>query len=123
MRRDWVRYLYIAAGSLSLVIGVAGVFLPLLPGTPFILLSAWCFERGSERFHFWIVNHRWFGPAIRDWRLRGAISVRHKALASAMMLFGAVLLLSKPTIPMMGKAAYSLVLACVLAFIWSRKSK
>lgn len=70
-----------AFGCVSLVLGVVGIFVPLLPTTPFILLSGWCFLRSSERFHSWLVSHERFGPMLIAWRDHGAIPVGAKKLA------------------------------------------
>ena len=58
---------YTIMGIISLAVGVIGIFLPVLPTTPLVLLSAWCFYRGSERFHDWITNHPYFGPIIEEY--------------------------------------------------------
>jgi len=63
-----VRYLLLSAGWTSIVLGVAGIFLPILPTTPFILLAAWCFARSSKRFHDWLLNHRRLGPIVHAWQ-------------------------------------------------------
>lgn len=73
---------------MSLALGIAGVFLPLLPTTPFVLLAAFCFSRGSERVERWLVEHPRFGPMVRDWRARHAVPRRAKQLATVMMLVG-----------------------------------
>ena len=70
-----------AAGALALVLAIVGIALPLLPTTPFLLLSAFCFARGSERLHDWLVTHPRLGPPIRAWREHRAISTRAKQLA------------------------------------------
>ena len=58
---------YIVIGTLSLVFGLIGVILPVLPTTPFILFSAWCYYRGSERLHNWLINHPYLGPIIEEY--------------------------------------------------------
>lgn len=81
----WVRGLWLAAGVLGLATGVVGVFLPLLPTTPFVLLAAWCFSRGSARWEHWILHHPRWGPMVRDWRANRAVPLRAKQLATVMM--------------------------------------
>ncbi len=71
------------AGIIALGFGIVGIALPLLPTTPFLILAAFCFSRGSDRLHTWLLAHPRFGPAIVDWQEQGAISVRAKALAMA----------------------------------------
>jgi uncharacterized membrane protein YbaN (DUF454 family) len=80
-----VRAAWLAAGFVSLGIGMAGVVMPVLPTTPFILLAAACFARSSDRFHDWLLNHRTFGPLVREWRQYRSIPHRTKLLAIAMM--------------------------------------
>ncbi|NYH97703.1 YbaN family protein [Cupriavidus plantarum] len=80
-----VRALWVALGVISLVLGVIGIFLPLLPTTPFVLLAAACFARGSRRFHTWLVTHPRFGPTILDWQTHRAIPWRAKVFALSTM--------------------------------------
>ncbi|MFP5509999.1 MAG: YbaN family protein [Alphaproteobacteria bacterium] len=72
-------------GALALGIGALGLVLPLLPTTPFVILAALAFSKGSPRFARALHGHRVFGPIIAEWRARGAIAPRYKALALAMM--------------------------------------
>ena len=84
----WQRATWTAAGATSLVVGVLGIFLPLLPTTPFVLLAAFCFSRGSERFENWLLTHPRFGPMVADWRARRAVPRRAKQLAWGTMAVG-----------------------------------
>ncbi len=77
--------LWTTAGLLSLGIGILGIFLPLLPTTPLVLLAAFCFAKGSPRLHAWLLNHPRFGQSIRDWQDRGSVPPRAKRLALAAM--------------------------------------
>lgn len=77
-----VRLLYIIIGTLSLIIGLVGIALPVLPTTPFLLLTAACYYRGSERLHSWLVQSKLFGPTIRDFEEKKGMkkSTKNKAL-------------------------------------------
>lgn len=63
-----LRPVLMAAGTVSLGLGIIGIFVPILPTTPFLLLSAACYARSSERFLHWLLNNRWFGGYIRNYR-------------------------------------------------------
>jgi uncharacterized membrane protein YbaN (DUF454 family) len=80
-----MKLIFLIFGFLSLGLGVIGIFLPVLPTTPFILLSAYLFGRSSERFHRYLRNHRVFGPTIRDFNERKVLSRRTKVYALSMM--------------------------------------
>jgi uncharacterized membrane protein YbaN (DUF454 family) len=88
VRPRWQRALWLLAGASSLLTGIVGIFLPLLPTTPFVLLAAFCFSRGSQRCEDWLLQHPRFGPMVRDWRAHRAIPLRAKQLATAMMSVG-----------------------------------
>ena len=75
------RHLWTALGALALGLGVIGIVAPLLPTTPFLILAAFLFSRGSHRLHTWLVNHRHFGRSIRNWREHRAISTQGKLSA------------------------------------------
>lgn len=68
-------------GWLAVVVGVIGLFLPLVPTVPLLLLAAACFARSSERFHSWLVEHRHLGPLIRDYLQGAGIPLRAKVAA------------------------------------------
>ena len=75
------RTFFLLLGLLSLALGAVGAFVPLLPTVPFVILAAFCFTRSSPRLERWLVDHARFGPHIRAWRSRGAISPAGKRAA------------------------------------------
>jgi uncharacterized membrane protein YbaN (DUF454 family) len=66
--------------------GIAGIVLPLVPTTPFLLVAAYAFAQSSPTLHDWLVTHPQFGPVIADWRTHGAIDRRTKVLAVIVMV-------------------------------------
>jgi len=114
-----MRIFLIAAGLLSLALGAIGIFLPLLPTVPFLLLSALCFANASERLHGWLLSHRLFGPPIQSWNERGVISRRAKWLASlsivASLVLALVLGFGAPVL-----AIQAIALFGVTVFVWTR---
>jgi uncharacterized membrane protein YbaN (DUF454 family) len=80
-----VRALLWVAGSAALVLGLIGVVLPGLPTTPFILLAAACYAKASPRLHAWLLNHRWFGPMLRDWERERSLTRRNKTVSIVSM--------------------------------------
>ena len=80
-----VRHAFLAAGFVFLGLAGLGLVLPVLPATPFVLLAAACFARASARFYNWVLNHRVFGPTVREWRRHRSIPYRVKLWAIALM--------------------------------------
>ena len=78
-------YLWLIAGWISLGLAVLGAILPGLPTTPFVLLAAACFAKGSPRWHAWLLANRWLGPMVRDWEANHSLPLKVKCLASVMM--------------------------------------
>lgn len=111
-----------ALGWISVVLGAIGVFLPLLPTTPFLLLAAWCFLRSSPRMHAWIYGHRRFGPILRDWDERGAIRPSVKAVALSMIAFSLAIIWLQVELAWL-RYAMSALLAGVSFFIITRPSR
>ncbi|WP_238121897.1 MULTISPECIES: YbaN family protein [unclassified Xanthobacter] len=90
LRAAFYRQALFAAGVVFLVIGAIGMVVPMLPGTVFLILAAWCFTRSSPRFEAWLLNHRYLGPSVARWRETGAIPPVAKlfALSSFVGTFG-----------------------------------
>ena len=80
-RNPLARFAWMSLGFASLGLGILGIFLPLLPTTPFLILAAFAFSRSSQRLHDWLTRHPRLGPPIEAWRRHGAISRTGKRLA------------------------------------------
>lgn len=79
------RTIYIILGSLCVVFGVVGVFVPVLPTTPFLLLAAWFFTHSSDRFYQWLITNRWFGSYIRNYREGRGIPLGQKVISISLL--------------------------------------
>lgn len=86
----YIRPLYWTAGFIAFILGIAGIFLPGLPTTPFILLAAYCWARSSERLYARLLRDPRFGPLLADWQEYRAVPRRAKWLAAGMMLLSAL---------------------------------
>ena len=113
------RALLVTIGVVLLGLGGLGIFLPLLPTTPFILVSAFAFAKSSERLHQWLLTHDVFGPLIDNWQRHGAIGRRTKVVSLLSMVAILVIsaLLSAPTHVIVIQAV---VLSCSAIFILTR---
>jgi hypothetical protein len=113
---------YFSLGWFFFALGALGVLLPVLPTTPFMILALWAFSKSSERFHRWLYNHKFFGPPLQLWDRYRVIPMVAKvfsvtvmlvsflyllmftdtnvwvlAAVAALMLYGAIYILSKPS--------------------------
>ncbi|MDP2965825.1 MAG: YbaN family protein [Pelolinea sp.] len=90
MKKPLKKYLWVSLGVLSLGLGIIGIFIPLLPTTPFLLLAASFFLKGSETLYRWLLNHKLLGTYIRNYREHKAIPLTTKILA-VVTLWAAIL--------------------------------
>lgn len=112
------RSVLLVIGLISLVLGVAGVFLPLLPTVPFVLLAAFCFARSSERLHRWLMTHPWFADALNNWEQKKAI--RRGLKRKAMVLSSLSFAISIAVVPLLWvKLVLFSLLVALLAFLHS----
>lgn len=112
----------IALGLISLALGLIGMFLPLLPTTPFVLLAAYFFSKGSPKLHHWVISRPYFGPMILEWERHGIISIKAKILATTMIILLFGLTLKFVNVSMEIKTLVTFIGLCVLLFILSRPS-
>lgn len=116
---QWAQWLLRGLALLSLALGFLGIFLPLLPTTPFILLAAWAAARSSPRLLAWLEQHRLFGQMLRDWRRGGVVSRKAKWGATSVMSASAVFLLL--TVSKLWAAGCAIAcMATVLVWLWRR---
>ncbi|WP_269792339.1 YbaN family protein [Stenotrophomonas sp. Iso1] len=114
MRWAWWLLAYVSLG-----VGIVGIFVPGLPTTVFVLISAWAASRGSKRLHHWLVTHPRFGPAISDWQAHGAVSRKGKWMASLTMLVCALITLWCVPLAWVKWTSIS-IMACVCLWLWLR---
>ena len=114
-----VRWLFLLLAVASLGLGIVGVFLPVLPTVPFVLLAAWAAARSSPRLLHWLESHPHFGRHIADWRHGGVVRRKAKWLATLLMAISAasMLLWLGPRWHVLAAVG---VLALVLAWLWRR---
>ena len=79
------KWFLITVGIISVGLGLLGVFIPVLPTTPFLLLAAGCFMRSSQRLYDWLIHHKWFGEYIRNYREYRAIPLRAKVVTLVLL--------------------------------------
>lgn len=112
-----MRLFFNIAGAAALLLGILGIFLPLLPTTPFLLLASACFARGSTRLHGWLLSHRVFGEYLRNFEAGRGIPLKAKVVATIMLwasLLGALGKLEHPAL----QGLLLLTGVCVSTYLW-----
>jgi len=122
IRRTW-QWLMIALGWLALLVGLIGIFVPLLPTTPLVLLAAFFFSKGSKRLHRWLLEHRRFGRYVRDWEREQVIPPVGKYASTLFMVPSVGFVVLTRELPVVLSGAMLVTVVAVLWFIWSRPSR
>lgn len=115
------RAAFVGLGVASLLLGVAGALLPLLPTVPFLVLAVWCFARSSPRLERWVLDHPRLGPPVHRWREHGVVSLRAKLLATVWLAASSAFAwhAGGDRLGVIATAACALV----LLFLWTRPSR
>lgn len=107
---------------LSLALGFVGLFLPVMPTVPFVLLAAWAASHGWPALERWLLAHPVLGPHVHRWREHGAVPRRAKWIASATMAISATLLVFSQ-LAVAVKIAVPLCMAIVAIWLWRRPER
>ena len=75
----------VASGTFFLLLGIIGIVLPLLPTTPFLLLAATCYARGSKKFYNWLINNKWLGEYIKNYQLGRGVPLTVKIISITLL--------------------------------------
>ena len=114
-----LRIVLIVCGFLSLLVGLIGAVLPVLPTAPFVLLAAACFAKSSRRFYQWLAYNPYFGHYVRDFREHRRIPLKAKILATVMIVVSVTISIVF-LIPVFAvKIGVAVVVLAVMAWIWS----
>lgn len=116
--RRW-RPLYVALGYVCVALAMAGVALPVLPTTPFLLVALWAYFRSHPEKAQALLDHPRFGPPLRDWREQGAIPTRAKIMAVSVMALSWLLVFFTATRPWV-PVVVGLILCCTATFVATR---
>lgn len=117
------RWAMLGFGWFAVGLAVLGVFLPLLPTTPFLLVAAWAFGRSSERLRLWLYESRLFGPLLQNWQKHGAIPIWAKVMAVTAMAAAFYGLSQRETIPDWALALTGVILLTLAVWITTRPSE
>jgi hypothetical protein len=117
-----MRPLLFVLGWLLFGVGFIGVFVPVLPTTPLMLLALWCFSRSSDRFHDWLYTHKHFGPPLQLWHKHRVIPLAAKLVALVFMGGSLVYVFVFLTTPTWAKTLMSVSMAFGLWFILTKPS-
>lgn len=115
--------MWLAAGWVAFSLGIIGLALPVMPTVPFLLLAAYCFEKGSPRLHGWLMNHPRFGPPIEDWQRHRVIRWPAKILAVACMSGSLAYVWIYRDVAVIMKVSIGAIMFVAAIYIVTRKSE
>jgi uncharacterized membrane protein YbaN (DUF454 family) len=120
---DVMKHVYTCCGLACLGLAFVGIFLPLLPTTPLVILAAFCFSKGSKTLHRWLLSQPLFGPVLEDWQAHHVIRFHVKCIATSLI----AITMSYPVffgpLPLWVRISLVGIMAFVLRYIWSFPSE
>lgn len=117
MRQQLKKTLYLIFGFVFIILGIVGLFLPLLPTTPFIILAAFFFSQSSEKCHQWLLNNKVFGPILYNWETSRCIPSFAKKLSFIMIgIFGTYSVMVIPLVSVKLLTVALLVYGCYFIY-------
>ncbi len=114
-----MRLFWIALGAITLILAVVGLILPVMPTVPFVIISAYCFARGYPKVYDWMLANKYFGPIIKDWQERGAISRKTKWITTISLIAALILAYVLGLAPVW-IIVEGIIFAAILVFVWTR---
>ncbi len=117
------RWLFLSLGHVAIVVGLIGLLIPVMPTSPCLLLAAYFYARGSQRFYVWLLTNRWCGAQIRAFRDHGVLprTTKYAMALTLFIAFGTTILFIIPTLPW--KAAVAILATIAIAFVVRIPSK
>ena len=121
--KSTMKLVFFTLGWTFFGLGLVGVFLPVLPTTPFMLLALFMFAKSSERFHYWLYHHRVFGPSLQLWHQHNVIPVKAKIMSVSMMSLSLLYIIFFSPIPTWLMIVTSLLMGYGAWFVLSKPSR
>jgi uncharacterized membrane protein YbaN (DUF454 family) len=98
MEETLLKEILVGSGTFFLVLGIIGIFIPILPTTPFLLLAAACYARGSKKIYNWLINNKWLGEYVKNYREGKGIPLTIKIISITLLwitiIFSAIIIVS-----------------------------
>jgi len=117
-----LRGILFIAGTIFLVLGLLGIFLPLLPTTPFLLLASACYARSSQRVHCWLLGNRWLGDYIKNYEQGNGIPLKAKLTMISLLWVSMLLSITFVLSDILLRSILILIGVCVTAYLVSIKT-
>ena len=114
--------MFLSIGWFFVALGAIGLLLPIMPTTPFLILAAYCFKRGSDQLYQWLLRQPYLGKGVRDWDEHHVIRPPAKILSCVMVCGGMSYPIFFKDNPVYLKVMLGVIAFLVCGFILSRKS-